>query len=403
MPKFLYQAYTKSKERKGGVIEAENKAQVLAKLDSLSLYPIQIKILDSSGSDSIIVGNMGRVKSADIVIFTRQISDLLDAGLTILAALMLVSRQVWKPSLKFVIDKLIADLKEGATFSNALAQHPKIFSGLYVSLIRSAEAGGFLKEVMVRLADFLEEEDELRSQVSSAMIYPLLIAAVGVLTIWGLLSFVIPKLVIVFQDFDQVLPVPTQLLVSFSAFLGHYWWLVILSVMLIVFIFSRISRTSEGGIFFDRMKLKIPILGAIVLKTQMGRFCRILATLLGNGVTILPSLEIVRDIIENSVLKKEVEQMRVEVRDGSALSRAVSKSKYFPIDIVNIVGVGEESGNLEKVLRKISLGYERQVERNLRTLISLLEPIMILVMGSIVAFIVVAMLLPIFQINFMAR
>jgi len=402
MPKFFYRAYTKSKEKKEGIIEAENKTQALAKLDKLSFFPTTINELDKSGSDTIL-GKIKRVNSADVVSFTRQVSNMLDAGLTILAVLILCSRQTWKSSLKLVIDKLIEDLKEGKTFSDSLAQHPGIFSSLYVSLIRSGEAGGFLEDVMRKLADFMENEEELKERVRSAMIYPALIAVVGVLTIFLLLSFVIPKLVLVFEDFGEILPMPTQILINLSLFLSQFWWLIILSVVLFFFIANRVSRSSEGKLFLDRFKLKIPVFGLVILKRQMERFARILATLLGNGVTILPSLEIVRDIMENNILKQEVEKIRVDVRDGSSLAKAISKAKHFPVSIINIISVGEEAGSLEKVLRKISVSYEREVDRDLKTFTSLLEPAMILIMGSVVAFIVTAMLLPIFQINFMAR
>ncbi|MDD5005120.1 MAG: type II secretion system F family protein [Candidatus Omnitrophica bacterium] len=402
MPKFFYQAYTKSKEKKEGVIEAENKMQALERLDRLSLFPVGIKLSDGIDNEEV-VRIRGRVKFSDIVTFSRQISNLLDSGLTILAALMLVLKQTLKPSLKSVIEEIIEDLKEGKTFSYSLSRHPNIFSGLYVSLIKSGETGGFLEDTMKRIADFMESEEELRAKVRSAMIYPILIAIVGIITIFVLLSFVVPKLVLVFEDFGQTLPLPTQVLVSLSYLLSRYWWLVVLFITLIIFIINRISKTQEGRIFIDRFKLKIPVLGTIVLKRQIERFCRILATLLGNGVTILPSLEVVRDIMENNILKREIEKMRLEIRDGSSLTKAMSKSRHFPVSVINIISVGEESGSLEKVLQKISANYEREIDRDLRDFTSLLEPLMILVMGLIVAFIVTAMLLPIFQINFMAR
>lgn len=402
MPKFFYQAYTKNREKKEGVIEAENKAQALSKLDSLSLFPIKISSQNELGIVRNI-GKAGKINQSDIVSFTRQISNLLDAGLIILSALSLVSKQAIKQPLKLVIDKIIEDLKEGKSFSDSLAQHPKIFSKLYVSLVRSGEAGGFLEEVMGRLADFMENEEELRVKVRQAMIYPILIAAVGIATIFILLSFVIPKLVLVFADFEQALPLPTQILINISSFLSGFWWLIILSVVLIIFIFNRILKSREGRVFFDNFQLNIPVLGTVILKRQIERFSRILATLLGNGVTILPSLEIVSDVMENNILKQEVDKMRIEVRDGSSLTKAVSKSRHFPVSLVNIISVGEEAGSLEKVLKKISVSFEKEVDRSLKTLTSLLEPLMILFMGSIVAFIVISMLLPIFQINFMAR
>lgn len=402
MPRFFYQAYNQTREKKEGIIEAESKTQASEKLNKLSFYPLQIKALDETDEGERIIRGFKRINVADVVAFTRQLSNLLEAGLTILSALLLLLKQTWKPSLTSVIKALIDDLKEGKTFSVALSKHPTIFSKVYVALVKSAEAGGFLNEVMTRLADFMEVEETFKEKVRSAMIYPAMIAIVGAGTIYVLLSFVIPKLVLVFEDFGQILPVPTQLLVTVSVFLSSFWWLIAIAIVLIVFIWMRILKSSEGRLFFDRFKLSIPAFGDLVLKTQMERFSRILATLLGNGVAILPSLEIVRDILDNKILQDELEQIRIAVRDGASLSIAVSKSHYFPVAIVNIISVGEESGSLEKVLKKVSQTYAREVDRTLKTFISLFEPIMILVMGSIVAFIVIAMLLPIFQLNFMA-
>jgi type II secretion system protein F len=402
MPKFFYRAYTKSKEKKEGIIEAENKNQAIEKLDRLALFPVDINESGKSSND-VIVSRIKKASLNDIVAFTRNVSNLLDAGLTILAALVLVSRQTWKSSIRLVIDRLIESLKEGKTLSDSLAQHPNAFSKLYVALIKSGEAGGFLEEAMRRLADFIETEEELRTKVRSAMVYPALIAIVGLATIFILLSFVVPKIVLVFEDFGEAMPIPTQILINISAVLSQYWWMIILSIILVIFVINRILSNSEGRILFDRLKLNIPVVGRVILKRQIERFSRVLATLLGNGVTILPSLEIVRDIMENSILKQEVEKIRVEVHDGSSLSKALKKAKHFPASLVNIVSVGEESGSLEKVLKKMSDSYERDIDRDLRTFTSLLEPMMILIMGLIVAFIVTAMLLPIFEINFMAR
>jgi len=402
MPKFSYQAYNNLKERKEGVIEAENKTQALAKLDSLSLFPIRITTQEESASSSFTT-SATKARSQDIINFTRQIANLLDAGLTILVALNILSKQKWSPTFKLVIEKLIDSVREGKSFSDSLNQYPKIFSSLYVSMVRSGEMGGFLKEIIKRLADFMENEDELKNKVSSAMVYPLLILSVGILTVFILLSFVVPKLVLVFEDFGQALPMPTQILISISSFLNQFWWTIILLFGIVVFVINRVLKTKEGKLLFDGLTLKIPLLGELVLKRQVERFSRILSTLLHSGVTILPSLEVARDILDNSILKKEVESVRVDVRDGSSLAKAVSRAKTFPASLVTIISVGEESGNLEDVLLKFSIGYERDIDRAVKMVTSLLEPLMILTMGAVVAFIVSAMLLPIFQINFIAR
>jgi len=403
MPRFSYQAYNSNKERQDGIIDAENRAQAFEKLNRLSLYPLKITPLDETEVARFMSKSFARVHAADVVVLTRQVSDLLEAGLTILSALLLVSKQAWRPALKNVVEALINDLKEGRTFSAALSNHPAVFSKVYVALVRSSEAGGFLKEAMARIADFMEEEEAFKSKIRSAMVYPAFIAIVGIATVYVLLSFVIPKLVVVFQDFGQELPLPTQILIAVSNTVSAFWWLAVLIVVLAIFVWARVLKTTEGRLFFDRLLLRAPVVGQLMLKTQMERFARILSTLLGNGVTILPSLEIIRDIVDNKVLQNEIDQIRLKVRDGAPLSKAVGQSHYFPVAIVNIAAVGEESGSLEKVLRKVSETYAKEVDRALKTFISLLEPAMILVMGFIVACIVIAMLLPIFEINFLAQ
>ena len=201
----------------------------------------------------------------------------------------------------------------------------------------------------------------------------------------------------------QVLPVSTQILISLSMFVKNYWWAIFISIAIVVFLFNRMVKTREGKLFFDRLALKIPVSGDVILKGQMERFCRTFATLLGNGVTILPALNIVRDVLDNEVLRREITHVHADVREGSTLTHAMQHSGRFPIAVVSMVSVGEESGSLEKTLHKIADIYEREIDRSLKLFISLLEPFMILIMGAVVGFIVVAMLLPIFEINFMAR
>jgi len=401
MPKFFYKAKTQNKQLKEGILEAEHKIQVLRKLEELSYYPIVVREIDELKDETVSFVSRGKISSADIIYLTRQISNLVGAGLTILAALNIVQKQITKLSLKMLIREIAADLKDGVAFSDALSKHPKEFSNLYVSLIRSGEIGGFLDKALLQLADFLENEEEIKANIRSAMAYPILIAVAGVAAVFVLLSVVIPRLVLVFQDFEQALPRPTEILINISMFLNQYWWLIIVGLCTVIFIINRIAKTREGKLFFDRSALGIPLIGNIILKRQMERFCRTLATLLRNGVTILPSLKITKDVLENEILKLQIAKVYSEISDGTTLSNAMRKSSRFPISVVNMVSVGEESGMLEGVLNKVADSYEREINRHQKTLISLLEPMMILIMGSVVAFIVLAMLLPIFEMNFM--
>ena len=401
MPKFFYKAKTQDKQIKEGVIEAEHKIQVLRKLEQLSYFPIVVKEIDEFKEEAVSFASRKSISPADIVSLTRQISNLVGAGLTILAALNIVQKQITKLSLKVLIREIAADLKDGMAFSDTLSKHPKAFSNLYVGLIRSGEAGGFLDKALIQLADFLDNEEEIKANIRSAMAYPILIAVSGVAAVFVLLSVVIPRLVLVFEDFEQILPRPTEILIAISMFLNQYWWLITVGLCTIIFVFNRIAKTREGKLIFDRFALSIPLIGNIILKRQMERFCRTLATLLRNGVTILPSLEITKNILGNEILKLQIAKVYSEIRDGSTLSQAMRKSTRFPLTVVNMVSVGEESGMLEGVLNKVADSYERELNRHQKTLISLLEPMMILIMGSVVAFIVLAMLLPIFEMNFM--
>jgi len=400
MPKYFYQAYTMARENKQGVIEAKDKNHALEKLSSLSLFPLIIESEEADADNATV--KQSKVKHKEAIVFTRQLSNLLGSGFNILSALQLTIKQKWSYAFLSIVKKLIKDLKEGMTFSDALAQHPEVFSGLYVALIRAGENGGFLEGAAQRLSELMEKEEDLKEKVKSAMVYPLFIAIVGIATVFILLGFVIPKLILVFEDFGQELPLPTRILVNISSFFRTYWWVIIVFI-LIFFAARRMFKTPNNRIFLDELKLKVPILGEIILKREMEQFSRILAALLDNGVTILVSLGIVCDIIDNRMLKKEVENIKLAVKDGVSLAEAAAKARHFPTALVNIISVGEEGGNLEAVLKKISHTYDRELDRSLKALSSLLEPFMILVMGLVVSFIVAAMLLPIFQLNFITQ
>lgn len=401
MAKFVYKAKEGPDRIIEGAMEAENREQVIDRLQAMGYFPINISDkADSQAKEkpfSLLGGD--RIRTRELGIFTRQLSDLLDSGLTLFKALNIIEEQTENVLMRRLISSLACEIKEGRRFSDTLAKFPRVFSNLYVALIRAGEVGGVLERVLLGLADYLEREEELRARVRAALAYPVLMASVGAATIFILMSFVIPRLVTMFRGIGQSLPLPTLILINLSGFLSNFWWLILAVFMIIFFGIQRRMRTKEGRFFFDQLKLKLPFFGELIKKAEIARFGRTLSTLLGNGVPMLVSLDTVIPVVNNALIQSDVERMLREVRDGSSLSKSLAKSPHFPPLVANMIAVGEEGGLLERSLLKVSESYEREVERIIKVITSLIEPVMILVMGSIVGFIVISMLLPIFQIN----
>jgi type II secretory pathway component PulF len=405
MARFKYRAKKGPKEEVGGSIEAENKNAALRKLVTMGYFPISIEQEDVE--QSILKENpflhFRKISIRDLSIFTRQLSDLLEAGLPLVRALSVLEKQTGNRFLQSVIRDLRDFVQGGNPLSASLRRHPKIFSDLYVSMVRSGEIGGSLENVLLRLAEFQESQDELNTTVSRAMAYPALMAIVGTVTIFVLITFVIPKIVSMFQDLNQTLPLPTVILLNISYFIRDFWWVLACGGFIIYFAFVRITRTHEGKLFMDKLKLSFPLMGQLTLRAEIARFARTLSTLLSNGVPILEALSVVINTMENEILKDDTRLAHREVREGAGLAKGLSKGSYFPLFVNNMIAVGEESGALEKALLKVAISYEREVDRTVKVMTSLLEPFMILTIGLVIGFIVIAMLLPIFEISFIAK
>lgn len=407
MPKFIYEAKKGPRETIKGSIEAETPDAAVRHLGEMGYFPLSVKEKETIAGHKLrgvpFSGLGQRIGARDLSIFTRQLSDLLESGLTLFKALDVIYKQTENKRLKEIIQDMHGRLKDGQTLSEALSKHPRIFSGLYVNMVKSGEIGGMLEKVLIRLSDFAEKEEELRAKIRAALAYPLLMALVGLMTIFILLTFVVPRLVGMFEDMGQTLPLPTRMLVQISRFLTGYWWLIGTVILLVFFVIKRGRRTKEGKLALDRFKLGIPIIGNLIKKAEISRFGSTLGTLLNNGVPILPSLKVVSETIGNEVLKREVEKVHKEVGEGEKLGRSLEKRDYFPPFVTNMVIVGEEGGLLERSLHKVADAYNREVDRTVKVMTSLLEPAMILIMGGVVVFIVISMLFPILQINLMVR
>jgi len=411
MPIFAYKAKQGPDKIVDGRIDANNIDAAVQKIIQLGFTPIDIAQADQIKKPVIAslpafkspIKFIQRVKLTDKVQFTRQMSDLVDASVPMLRSLQIISHQTQNPQLKTIIEEMHDFVRDGGSFSESLAIHRDVFSSLYVHMVRAGEVSGQLNLVLNRLADYLEKEQETISKVRSSLAYPFLILAVGVLTVFVLLTFVIPKLSIMFEDLGQDLPLPTVILVGVSSFFARFWWLMIALGAGAGFYLKQWLNSIEGKTWFDHFKLRIPILGEFIKIVEVGRFARTLGTLVESGVVITTALDSVWAIIDNEALRAEIKEAADKVRAGSSLKVALSGSAFFPEMATNMISVGEEAGNLEKGLYKIADTYERQSDQTIKTLISLLGPLVLVGIVAIVGFVVIAMLLPIFQMNLLIQ
>ena len=405
MPKFTYEAKKSPTEVIRGSLIADTKPAAIQKLSQMGLFLVSIAEEEavSVSTEGYASQFFGKISLKDVTDFTRQLSDLLESGLTIVKALEILNNQTTNKRLKRIIEDVRDVCVSGKSLSEALGRHPAVFSNLFVSMIRSGEAGGALENILRRLSDFTEKQLEIQTKVRTALAYPILMSVVGVATIVILMTFVIPKMMIMFSDLGQALPLPTRALLFISGVIKGYWWLILGFIFAIAMTAVRIYKTKEGRLSIDSFKLTLPVFGPLVKKIEIARFSRTLATLLENGVPILESLRVVSETIDNALMRREIEDTYTAVREGSSLAGALSRAKTMPPAVVNMIAIGEEGGHLEKSLFKVAQGYERESDEAIKIMMSLLEPVMILTLGLIVGFIVIAMLLPIFEINFLMR
>lgn len=402
MPRYNYIAKSQPEKSLQGVIEAETEEEAINKLNRMGYFPVSLQEENVNlGKENVLL--LRRVPQKDIVLFTRQLSNLIESGVNILNGLNILLNQVRNRYFREILNNIIRRIKDGSSLSESLGQYPQVFSGLYTAMIHSGEMGGQIEQSLRRLADFLEKEEEFKSSLRAALTYPFFIFAVSILTVVILLGFVIPRLVTMFEDMGQILPLPTKILIDLSGALRSYWWFILALIFILLFFFRRLNKATQGRLLLDRIKLKIALFGQIILKTEIGRLMRTLSLLLSSGLPIIQSLDISASVLTNEVLKEKVEGFKEKINSGENLSNCLKGSDLFPEFVVNVVSVGEEAGTLERSLLRIADEYERDVDRTLKTSMRLLEPMIILAMGLIVGFIVLSMLLPIFQINLIVR
>ncbi|MEI6779412.1 MAG: type II secretion system F family protein [Verrucomicrobiota bacterium] len=407
---FRYQAIEAGGTPVAGVIEAEDRRTALQLLGGRGLFPSRLEtasaesVPSAPGSSASLPPTAEtpvrrRISRKDITAFTREMSALLGAAIPIPQALNGLGEQEENPALRGVVLQISEAVRKGASLSAALDQHPRLFSKLYVSMVRVGEEAGALQKVMADLADLLEHEDEVRSEVLAAVAYPVFVLAFGIFTVTILLTVVLPKIMGMLQDMLPILPLPTLILLKISSVLHHYWLWLLLGTAGIAGGLWRYVRSPHGALFLDRTKLRLPLLGAVFQSAALSRFARTLGTLVKSGVSLLPSLKIVENTIGNRVLAQQIAQVAEETRGGDSLATPLRKLGLFPRTVVQMIDVGEETGRLDEMLLRVAEIEERHMRARTKTLISLLAPILILVVGGLVGFMVIALLLPIFKMS----
>ena len=410
MSAFRYQATEVGGSAINGVIEAENRKTALQLLGQRGLFPSSLEICSSNGevkAPAVPAGETRRpsfrfgkkIKQKEITAFTREMAALLGAAIPIPQALDGLGEEEENLALRTVVLKISDSVRKGAALSAALEEHPRLFSRLYVSMVRVGEEAGALQKVMADLANLLEDEDEVRSEVMAAVSYPLFVLGFGVVTVTILLTVVLPRLFGMLQDMVQILPLPTVILLNVSGVLHRHWPWILIGIAAAIGGLRWYVRSARGAEVWDTIKLRLPLLGSVFRTAALGRFARTLGTLVKSGVSLLPALKIVENTIGNLALGKLISQVAEETRGGDSLATPLRKLGIFPKTVVQMIAVGEESGKLDEMLLKVADIEERHMRARTKTLISLLAPALILVVGALVGFIVIALLLPIFKIS----
>ncbi len=410
MGAFRYEAIEASGNAVSGVIEADDRKSALRLLSGRGIFASQIEACAADAQPTEIKSTSvdipkaqvrfgSRIRRKEVTAFTRGLAALLGSAIPIPTALDGLGEEEENPALREMILDLGASVRKGIAFSTALESHPREFTKLYVSMVRVGEEAGALPAVMNDLAALLEHEEEVRSEVMSAVAYPIFVLGFGFVTVGVLLTVVLPKLFKMLTAMTKTLPLPTLILLRTSGFLHDYWFLVLLGLGSIVGAIYWYSRDPNGALLIDRLKLRVPIIGGVFLSSALARFARTLGTLSKSGVSLLPALKIVENTIGNLALAKFVAQVSEETRGGDSLARPLRKLGVFPKTAIQMIDVGEESGKLPEMLLKIAEIQERDTRARTKTLVSLLAPVLILVVGAVIGFIVIAILLPIFNMS----
>ncbi|MBI5094901.1 MAG: type II secretion system F family protein [Candidatus Hydrogenedentes bacterium] len=399
MPRYQYEVKKGPGKPTTGVMEADSQRAAVIRLRDMGYFPISVEEMTGEEKQDSVKHALTRIRLKDRNVFFRQLANLIESGMPITRALSTLVEQAENPKLRKVIEQLRHDVQQGSTFADALERHPKLFSVMICNMVRAGETGGMLEGVLWRIVAFGEQEEELRGKAVGAMVYPAFLLLVGCVSVFILLSFVFPKFVLVLADFHAKLPLPTRIVMGVCEFMGSYWWLVLLGLAGVIGAVLYYVRTESGRKAFDRLILRLPVFGGVVQRYEMAKFARTFGTLLDNGVPILNALRITADTITNTAITAEVDRLHGRVTEGESMSEGLRHAQHFPPMVVNMFAIGEESGRLGAVTKRIAEAYDAEVDRAVKAMAALLEPMMIVLMGVVVGFLVIAMLLPMLTLS----
>jgi len=406
MPKYAYRALNKEGKEVFGIVQSDSQALAINDVRGLGLYPTHVREARKSDErrarkqkGGISELYFGGVKTKQIVLMTRQLSTLIDAGLPLLRSLNVLIAQLKPCKLRDILREVAGDIQSGSTFSDALAKHPKQFDRLFVNMVRAGEVGGMLEVVLQRLAIFMERREALKRRVKGAMVYPVAVVIIAAGIVAFLLTKVVPVFADIFNQFGGKLPWPTQFLMQCGDFMVYKWWALLASIGWGIIGFKLIFKFHFVRRFRDRVSLKAPLIGDLVTKVAVARFARTLGTLINSGVPILQALKITKETINNEIIQDAVDKVHDSIKEGDTIAAPLDQTKVFPTMVVNMIDVGEETGALDQMLIKVADIFDAEVEIAVEAMLRLMEPIIIVVLGGVIGFIVVSLYLPIFTLG----
>lgn len=403
MALYKYRAKETPQKIVEGTLEAPTKEEALRKIEAMGYFPINLEEISGAQPHFFLKKIQRKVRHKDITLFSKQLATLIKSGVPILKALGIIAEQSQNSYFQSIVKEMFNHLKEGEKLSTALAKYPKIFSPFYIAMVEVGEDSGNLDALLLRVTEYRKTQESIISKVQLALMYPLIMAIVGLGTIIFMLTFVMPRLMKIFIGLGQDLPLPTKILLNISNFITHWKGIILIAVIVVFMLVRQEFKRKAGKRVLSVFKLKVPFLGEIILKREMARLSRTLELLIKSGIPILKAIELTAPIINNEIIREKFLEGHRELAQGSSLGKTLKSFKIFPSFMTNLIAIGEESGNLDLSLSELADAYERDIDDLTKAFTTILEPLMILAMGLIIGFVVIAMLLPVFQINLAIR
>ena len=391
-----YKAATKDGKLSRGLIDAKDVNEAVTYLRAKGLLPIEVSRADNPLSN--LLAPFNGVKQSDIVLFTRQLSSMLASGLTLIRALEILKDQVQTQAMTEVITTVINDVEEGKTLAQAISKHPRVFSPIYVSIIKAGESSGVLDKVLSRLADNLEKQAKLKGTIKSALMYPVIVVILMAVVMVIMMVFVMPQLTVLYQQLGISLPLPTQIVVGISNILMTYWIFAVAVIAVVFVVFNRWSKTEDGKLIIDNLSLKLPIFGKLINETLLAEFSRTLGLLIGTGTLVVEALNETADITGNVLYRNAIIEVGKQVEKGVSIGDALSYYPIFPSLLIQLVRIGEQTGKIDETLTKASEYFEREVDESVKTLTTAMEPFIMVILGIGVAFLIISIITPIYSL-----